>query len=118
MGGNEIEAEPSSLSAEAFFDFGRIWSCGFGEDGRVEWYAVLEDVVVNAGDAMGGGGVCFGRPESGSDAAVVIAQRRVTVAHGLSCEAEGLGRTMRHLASSRGEDLTAGDAVVRTQSKP
>ena len=85
---------------------------GIAEAARVEWGAVFDHGVEDAGQFVGGGGDGRFGSELGADAAEPVAQCGLRSMKRLGSHSQGGGEAVADLAGVGGEGASAGDAVV------
>jgi len=99
-----------TFEAEFFF--------GNGPNGRVVGHLEADQVPKDAGEFVGHGGDGFWRSQSCFPAAEAIPQIIFGAPEALGGQTEGQRRPTFDVAGFDGDDVTASDAVVRTEAQP
>lgn len=116
--GNEGEAEVAGLLAKVVFTALLIAGFVAGEDGVIVRGAGFEKMIDDAGEFVSGGGDGLGGAEAGAHAPEVIAEGGVAFAGAVGGHAQSVSGAALDGASMRREDASAGDAMIRAESKP
>ena len=88
------------------------------KDGVVVGLAGFKQMEDDTGELVGGGGDGLGCAKARAHAPEVFAEGGVAFAGAVGGHAKGEGRAALHAAGMSGEDLAAGDSVVRAKAKP
>jgi hypothetical protein len=88
------------------------------EDAFLLGLASGEQVIKDASELVGRGGDSFWCAESCAHSAVVVAERGLVVMQGMSRNTQRKRGTVLYMTGADGENLTAADAIVGTQSQP